>query len=250
MIAQETNNSARQCPHNATINCNQCSLGDICLPAALKADEINRLDDIVRRRRDLVKGKHLYRTLDGFQSVYAIRSGHIKTYQITEDGEEQVTGFYFPGEIVGLDGIGKNHYTNNAKALDEAGICEIPFTQFQQLTSEFPELQMHFFQLMGKEITSDQMLITLLSKKTAEQRLATFLLTISARKARHNQCSNRFTLPMPRSDIANYLGLTIETVSRIFSRLAKAETITFSNKDIEIIDADKLKELANLDGEF
>ncbi len=238
---------SKSCPHQPNINCNQCSLGNICLPTALEKEEIDKLDMIVRRRRALSKNDHLYRCMDNFQSVYAIRSGHIKTYQVTEDGEEQVTGFYFPGEIVGLDGIGKNHYMNNAKALEKTAICEIPFHQFQQLTAEFPQLQMHFFQLMGKEITSDQQLITLLSKKTAEQRIATFILTISSRKSRHNQSSEHFTLPMSRTDIANYLGLTIETVSRIFSKLAKSDAITINNKNVQICDLNKLRVLANLD---
>lgn len=157
--------SNTECPNQAGVNCNDCRLGGICLPEALQDSDIVKLDEIVRRGRVLQKNEHLYRSQDKFGSVYAIRSGYVKTYQVTESGEEQVTGFYFPGEIIGLDGIGKNHYVNNAKTLDSTAICEIPFNRFQELTMEVPQLQTHFFQLMSQEITADQELLTLLSKK-------------------------------------------------------------------------------------
>ena len=236
-----------KCPHQADVSCNQCRLGKICLPVALNEDDIIKLDQIVKRGRILQKNEYLYRSKDEFSSVFAIRSGYIKTYQVTEDGEEQITGFYFPGEIIGLDGIGRNHYVNNAKTLDSAAICEIPFNRFQELTMELPQLQTHFFQLMSQEITADQQLITLLSKKTAEQRIATFLLTISSRNAQRQQSANNFNLPMSRTDMGNFLGLTVETVSRIMSKLAKLNVILLNNKEVNILDIEELKSLANLD---
>ena len=247
MITTAPPRQVGRCPHNASSHCCDCRLGGICLPIALQAEEINRLDSIIHKRKGLPKGKHLFRSQDTFQSVYAISSGHLKTYKITEDGKEQVIGFHFPGEIIGLDGIGTNQHLTNAEVLDEAAVCEIPFKQFQTLTSELSALQLHFYKLMSKEIQTDQLLITLLSKKTAKERMATFLLMVSSRKARHFRCATRFSLPMPRSDIASYLGLTIETVSRILTRLSGESAIQFNNKDIEIIDAEKLKTIANLD---
>ncbi len=243
----DTTDIQKECPHQAGVSCNQCRLGKICLPVALQEDDIIKLDEIVKRGRILQKNEHLYRSQDGFRSVFAIRSGYIKTYRITEDGEEQITGFYFPGEIVGLDGIGKNHYINNAKTLDSTAICEIPFDSFQELTMQLPQLQTHFFQLMSQEITADQQLITLLSKKTAEQRVATFLLTVSSRNARRQLSANHFILPMSRTDMGNFLGLTVETVSRIMSKFAKNDIIILNNKDVEILNIDTMKELANLD---
>ena len=235
------------CPNNSELGCHQCRLGKICLPVALEASEIVQLEDIVKRGRILQKGDHHYRANDPFTSVYAIRSGYVKTYRITDDGEEQITGFYFPGEIFGMDGISKNKHTCSAKALESTAICEIPFSRFQELTTKLPSLQTHFFQLMSQEITSDQQLITLLSKKTAEQRIATLLLTISARNASRDLSAASFRLAMSRTDISNYLGLTVETVCRTLSRFGKTGLLDIQHKEVTILDFDRLRVTANLD---
>lgn len=235
------------CPHQSHLSCSQCRLGKICLPVSLQSDDIDKLDQIVQRGQVLQKGEHIYQAHDPFRSVFAIRSGYVKTYRITDDGEEQVTGFYFPGEVFGMDGINSHKYACSAKTLESTAICEIPFDRFQELTTKLPSLQMHFFQLMSQEITSDQQLITLLSKKTAEQRVATLLLTISARNALRGLSATDFRLAMSRTDIGNYLGLTVETVSRTLSRLVKSQVISLQQKEITILDANQLREVANLD---
>ena len=235
------------CPHNKAISCLDCRLGKICLPVALKDDDIVQLDEIVKRGRMLEKGEHLYRANDQFHSVFAVRSGYVKTYRLTKDGEEQITGFYFPGEVVGLDGINQNAYSNSAKTLESSAVCEIPFNSFQELSLQMPQLQTHFFQLMSQEIAEDQLLITLLSKKTAEQRLATFVLTISARNAARNLSATHLRLPMSRTEMGNFLGLTVETVSRTLNRFAKEGVISLDQKEVSILDLEKLRVTANLD---
>lgn len=232
------------------MSCDQCRLGKICLPVALENDQIVKLDEIVKRGRVMQKGEHVYRGGDPFTSVYAIRSGYVKTYRITDNGEEQVTGFYFPGEIFGMDGINKNQYACYAKTLDSTAICEIPFHRLQELTSELPSLQMHFFQLMSQEITSDQELITLLSKKNAKQRIATLILTISARNANRGLSNEVLNLPMSRKEIGNYLGLTVETVSRTLTQLNQNQIIATNNKEVHILDMEALRVEANLDSPF
>lgn len=239
--------SDHTCPHRSNMSCTQCRLGKICLPVSLQENDIVKLDEIVKRGRILQKGEHIYRTNDPFTSVFAIRSGYVKTYRITDDGEEQVTGFYFPGEVLGMDGINKNKYACSARALESTAVCEIPFNRFQELTTQLPSLQMHFFQLMSQEITSDQQLITLLSKKTAEQRIATLLLTISARNALRSMSATSFRLAMSRTDIGNYLGLTVETVSRTLSRFSKSGLIDIQQKEVTILDIEALRLAANLD---
>lgn len=235
------------CPHRSEMSCSQCRLGKICLPVALNTNDIVKLDEIVKRGRITQKGEHIYRANDPFHAVFAIRSGYVKTYRVTDDGEEQITGFYFPGEVFGMDGINKHKYANSAKALESTAICEIPFARFQELTTQLPSLQMHFFQLMSQEITTDQQLITMLSKKTAEQRIATLLLTISARNANRNMSATSFRLAMSRTDIGNYLGLTVETVSRTLSRFSKEGLIDLDQKEVRILDVEQLRKIANLD---
>ena len=140
-------NATKACPHNPAVSCNNCRLSGICLPLALESDEIVRLDNIVQRGRPLQKSHYLFREGDVFTSVYAVRSGAVKTYSITDAGDEQVTGFYFPGEVVGLDGIGQNRYASSAVALEVSAICEIPFAQIEDLSGQLPNLQRHFFKL-------------------------------------------------------------------------------------------------------
>lgn len=237
------------CPsfNEKSASCMHCRLGNICLPVALSGQDVVKLDEIIKRGRITQRGEHIYRSGEDFTAVFAIRSGYVKTYRITDDGEEQITGFYFPGEIFGVDGISKHKYVNSAKALESSAICEIPFERFQELTFELPGLQTHFFQLMSQEIANDQQLITMLSKKTAEQRISTFLLMIAMRNAERGLSETRFRLAMSRTDIGNYLGLTVETVSRVLSRLSKEGVIDLDQKEVSIVDLEQLRALANLD---
>ena len=238
--------SLKQCSHDYQVSCGNCRLNSICLPLALESDDIQQLDDIIQRSKPLQKSQHLYREGDDFQSVYAVRSGTLKAYKTTDDGREQVTGFYFPGEILGMDGISNNAHASSAKALETAAVCEIPFSSLEKLSSLMPNLQRHFFQLMSREITEDQQLITLLSKNSADERVASLMISISTRNAKRKLSSTQFRLPMSRVDIGNYLGLTVETVSRVFSRMQKMNILCVDNKEIEILDSQGLRKMANL----
>lgn len=237
--------SDHRCHHDYQISCSSCRLATICLPIALEAADIDKLDSIIQRGRPLRKGEHVYRENEPFTAVYAVRSGTLKAYSITDDGKEQVTGFYFPGEILGMDGISKNKHASSAKALETAAICEIPFERLGELSARIPSLQRHFFQLMSQEIAQDQQLITMLSKNSAEQRIAALLLSISARNARRKLSASAFRLAMSRTDIGNYLGLTVETVSRIFSRFQKVGVLAVDNKEITIENPALLRDIAN-----
>ena len=247
-LSQSEDQAFKPCTHDYQVNCGNCRLNSICLPLALESDDVKQLDDIIQRSKPLQKNQHLYREGDEFQSVFAVRSGTLKAYKTTDDGREQVTGFYFPGEILGLDGISNNTHASSAKALETAAICEIPFTSLEKLSALMPNLQRHFFQLMSHEITEDQQLITLLSKNSADERVAALMLSISGRNARRKLSATQFRLPMSRVDIGNYLGLTVETVSRVFSRMQKLEVLQVDNKEIEILDVQGLKNMANLGG--
>lgn len=234
----------KRCHHDYKVSCSGCRLSSICLPIALQAPDIERLDAIVQRGRPLRKGEYIYRQGQAFTSVYAVRSGTLKAYSTTDSGEEQVTGFYLPGEIFGMDGLGKNKHVSSAVALETAAICEIPFERLSQLSIHIPSLQRHFFQLMSQEIAQDQQLIAQLSKNTAEQRIAALLLSISARNARRKLSATQFRLPMSRTDIGNYLGLTVETVSRTFSRFQKIGLLLSDQREIELLQPDALRAIA------
>ncbi|MEX2131396.1 MAG: fumarate/nitrate reduction transcriptional regulator Fnr [Pseudohongiellaceae bacterium] len=231
----------RACPHNQSISCSNCRLNELCLPIALNKSEIHQLEEIVQRNRPLKKGDHLYRQKDQFKSVYAVRSGSFKSYVLGPDGQGRVTGFFMPGEIIGMDGIAAKNYTNSTVALEHASVCEIPFSQLEKLSHQLPNLQHHFFAIMGSEIAKDQQIHTLLSSYSAEEKIASFILTLSSRYARVSLSPDKFLLHMTRGDIGEYLGLTLETVSRIFTGLQKKGIIAVRNKEVEILDAGALK---------
>ena len=229
------------------VSCNDCSLSAVCLPLAVTPGQLDELDNIIRRSRPLKRGEHLFRAADPFESVFAVRSGAVKSYALSEEGEEQVTGFYLPGEILGMDGISTARHMSSAKALETASVCEIPFSRLEDLSSKIPSLQHHFFQLMSKEIQADHELHLLLSKKSAEDRVAALIVSLSDRHQRRGLSPNRFRLPMSRYDIANYLGLAVETVSRIFTRFQQQGLVKTEGREIEIVDRTALTHTGRLD---
>jgi CRP/FNR family transcriptional regulator len=236
----------KACHTNPSISCGDCRLGELCLPIALDAAEITRLDEIVKRGRPLKKGDHLYHQGDEFKAVYAIRAGSFKAFRTAREGIEQVTGLYLPGEIVGMDGISSNRHDSSAIALETGTVCEIPFSQLEELSAKIPSLQGRFFRLMGREISKDQQMLTSLSSNSAEERVAVLLLSISSRNHRRKLSPTQFRLPMTRAEIGSYLGITLETVSRIFSRLQKQKIIDVDNKEIQVLEMETLKSIAKV----
>lgn len=234
---------------NRDANCSECALNPVCLPPAVDDAQLEELDNIIQRSKPIRRGDHIFREKEPFQALFAVRSGALKAYTTLPGGEEQVTGFYLPGEIVGMDGIAKGIHMSSAIALETTSICAIPFPSFEALASKMPNLQHHFFKLMSQEIQVDQQLMLLLSKRSAEERIASLLLSLSARHKRRRLSDSQFRLPMSRSDIGNYLGLAVETVSRIFTRFQQLDVLAVSGKEVTILDRSKLCELATLSPE-
>ena len=234
------------CAHDKSLSCANCRLGSICLPISLTGDDVGRLDDIVSRGRPLQKGQVLYEQDSDFDAIYAVRSGAIKTRRITQGGVEQVMGFYLPGEIFGVDGLSHHKYATTAMALDTSAVCKIPFSQLETLSRQLPSLQRHFFQIMSREITDDQKMLTLVSKNSADERVAALLLSFSSRYARRQLSSERFVLPMSRQDLGNFLGLTIETVSRVLRRMKDKNIIHIDGREVEITDMCELRKIADV----
>ncbi len=221
-------------------HCNTCSLSALCLPVSLNMTDIERLDTIIDKRPPFKKGDLLFDQGQAFHSLFAVRAGSVKTYSVTQDGEEQITGFYFPGELIGLSGVDSGQYPISAKVLETTTVCDIPFARLDDLAGELPELRRQIMRSMSREIRDDQQMLLLLSKKTAEQRLATFLIKLSERFRIRGYSPTRFRLSMSRNEIANYLGLAIETISRLFTRFQKSGLIQVEGKEIDITDLPQL----------
>ena len=176
--------------------------------------------------------------------MYAIRAGTVKSYTITEQGDEQITGFHLAGDLIGFDAINTGNHPSFAQALETAMVCEIPYEVLDDLSGKMPRLRQQIMRLMSSEINGDQQMILLLSKKTAEERLASFLHGLSTRFSERGFSAKEFRLSMTRGDIGNYLGLTVETVSRLLGRFQKNSLIEVDGKYIRILDAVELADLA------
>jgi CRP/FNR family transcriptional regulator len=231
---------------HSTIHCQNCSISQLCIPYSLNGQELDKLDDIIQRKRPFQKHDQLYKAGDSFTSLYAVRSGSFKTYTISPSGEEQITGFHLPGDIIGFDGIHAKSHPSFAQALETSMVCEIPFDTLESLSGDLPKLRHQVMRLMSDEIASDQQMMLLLNKKSAEQRLATFLHSLASRYGERGFSSKEFRLSMTRGEIGNYLGLTVETISRLLSRFQKEDLIVVQGKLVSINDTMLLQEAAGI----
>ena len=233
-------------PSPDKVACQDCSLYQLCLPVGIDQAELRELDRIIKRRRPIQRGEHLFANCDAFHSIYAVRSGSLKTYSLTADGREQVTGFFLPGEIVGLDAIGGGQHSCAARALETTSVCEIPFTELETLGERLPSLPKQMLRIMSKEMHHDQLLLMLLGKRSADERLAAFLISLSQRFGQRGYSSSEYNLSMARNDIGNYLGLAVETVSRLFTRFQQQGLIEVQNKYIRLQNMEQLQEITGL----
>lgn len=223
------------------IACKDCSLSTLCLPVSLDNEDVERLNNIIRRGRPHQRGDHLFRENDHFHSIRVITSGSVKTYTPDENGNEQVLGFHLPGEVIGLDAIKDERHKCSAIALETTGVCEIPFEKLENLSSTIPSLQHRIYKLLSGEIGTETEMLTLLGKKSAEERLAAFLLSLSDRIRSRGFSPSDFFLSMSRHEIGNYLGLAVETVSRIFTRFQDDGLLNVERKHIQLLDIPRLQ---------
>jgi len=225
------------------VACSACCLKGVCLPCDLDRSELDRFDEIATVKRRVARGAVLYHSGDGFESLYAVRSGAFKTVGVSRQGDEKVTGFHLPGELLGLDAISSGRHGYSAVALEDSEVCAIPFARLERLAMSIPALQHRLLRVLSGDISRDQGLMLLLGSMTAEQRLAAFLLSLSRRHQRLGYSASRFMLRMTREEIGNYLGLTLETVSRLLSRFQREGLLTVQQRDVVIRNAERLREM-------
>jgi CRP/FNR family transcriptional regulator, anaerobic regulatory protein len=232
-------------PGCVAIACQHCGLYQLSLPMGLDSADTTLLDYYVKRKMMLKRGQVLFRAGEEFTSVYAIRSGSVKTFVSTGDGRLQITGFHVPGELLGLSAIGENLYNCEAVALEATSVCKISRECFEELAKQIPSVHNEMLKIMGKEIKHHQDLMLLLGKMNAEERLATYLLSLSRRLAMRNYSPNQFNLSMSRGDIGSYLGIAEETVCRIFTRFQDDGLIATERRNIILRDFERLSAIAH-----
>lgn len=223
------------------LTCSNCLVRATC-PSPNKADEaIEELSAIIERNKSTVqKGAIIYQAGDEFKNLYAIRSGSVKIYSINEQGDEQITSFHMSGDLIGFDAIADNEHLSFAQSLETTSISEIPFTEIMHLAAQKPCLNLHLLKLISTEISTKKNLMMMISKQTAEQRLTSFLLHLYENLARRNLAGQEIKLTMTRYEIGNYISLTVETISRLLTKLRKEQIIEVHGRYISILDIDKL----------
>ena len=228
-------------PHK--VRCASCALRGLCLPVGLDADAVDRLDATISVRMRVKRKDTLYRQGDRFASLYAIRLGTFKTLVLAEDGREQITGYHLPGDVIGTDGVGDDRYTSQAIALEDSEICVIPFGQLDRLSANLPALRHNLYRLVSRDLCRDHMMMLLLGSRTAEERLTLFLLDVAERYRARGFSAREFVLRMTREEIASYLGLKLETVSRLFSSLQEQGLLQVQGRAVKLLDAAGLRRI-------
>ena len=231
--------------HAIKAGCAGCSMHQLCLPMGLNDNDMARLDQVIGRRQRVAGGERLYQMDAPFTSLYAIRFGHFKTYQINAAGEQQITGFQMAGELLGMDAISTDRHHCDAIALEDSEVCEIPFPRLEELFGTMPILLRHFHRMMSQEITREQSVMLLLGNMRAEQRFAAFLVNLGSRYVARGYSPTDFQLRMSREDIGSYLGLTIESISRLLARFTKLGLITVDKRAIVLINPGRIAEMAS-----
>lgn len=221
-------------------HCSSCHLRDLCLPCGMTGGDVERLDSLMFGRRRVMAGHTLYREGDGFQFIYAVRSGTFKSSLMLSDGREQVSGFYMAGELMGLDGVAQGAHASSTTALEDTEVCAIPYAHFASVAASSSGMQHVVSRLMSREIVREHSLMVLLGSMNAEERLAAFLLNLSQRLKARGYSASEFHLRMSRAEIGSYLGMTLETVSRTFSAFQQQRLLEVDKRHIRITDLDGL----------
>jgi CRP/FNR family transcriptional regulator len=188
----------------------------------------------------VLRGTAVFRTDDAFVSLYAIRAGSFKTRVVLEDGRDQVTGFQMSGDVLGMDAISGDRHVADMIALEDSEVCVIPYAAVQ-----LPALQRRLQKAMSRELVREQGVMMLLGRMRAEERLAIFLLNLSLRFAERGFSAREFHLRMTREEIGSFLGLSLETVSRLFSMFQREELIAVDQKHITLRDIPGLKSVVS-----
>lgn len=241
----KTSNPEREDNACKAVTCHDCGVYNLCAPFGVDEDVDAVLDGIIKRRATFRRGDVIFAMGQPFESVYAIKSGSVKTFVSTDDGRIQVTGFHVAGELLGMNAISSGIYTSEARALETTNVCEVAVERLDELARRTPSLQRTLIRIMSDEIEHHQELMLLLGKKTADERVATYLLGLSRRFAKRNFSPTQYHLSMSRGDIGNYLGIAEETVCRIFTRFEDEGLVTIRHRHVQLNDLGRLEAIAH-----
>lgn len=230
-------------------SCAHCSLHALCLPAGVGREDLTKLDKIIRRRRPLIRSERLFHIGASMEALYVVQEGAFKTVTVSDGGEDQIIAFHLPGELIGLDALGSGKHRCEAEALCPSQVCEIPFNMLSEVSAAVPGLQNQILRVIGLSVNRDHDHVEMLGRRQAQERIALFLFGLSERYRKLGHSALEFALPMSREDIARYLGLVIETVSRSFTRLQDDGVIKVRGRQLHILKLAELEAIAFNGGE-
>ncbi len=239
--------SLKQARHS----CEGCTVPGLCLADNLldhsPGEGRAKLGSIIHQHRLLNRAEYLFIAGDRFTALYIICSGSAKSYVLSESGEQQITGFHFPGDLIGIDGFDTGRHAYSLEFLETSSVCRVGLAELDKLLAESSVLRSCVLKVMSHALIEEQRLLLSLGKLNAEQRLAGFLLDLSVRFKHRGVSEHAFNLSMSRNDIANYLGLVVETISRTLSKFQRLGLIDVQRRRIQILQADKLKSCVDAD---
>lgn len=227
----------------SAVGCSGCNLRASCLPDGLSGKDIELIENLIPAHRVIRRGSPLFRSGDPLEAFYVIRLGFIKTTVTLNDGREQVVGFHMAGDILGFDAVGGDIHVCDAVALEDTEVCVIPYKRFNEIAAALPSLHRHVHEQMSLDMNRLHGIMLMLGSMHADERLASFLLQLSQRYEARGFSRTEFVLRMTRAEIGSYLGLKLETVSRVLSRFSAMKLIEVNQKHVRILDAKGLRAL-------
>jgi len=226
--------------------CARCRLSELCRPVKLERDARAALERVIRRRRTLKRGQYLFRTGEPYHAVSALCAGSAKSVTTHDDGSVQVLSFHFPGELVGLCGLGAQQHLCDAVALETCEVCEIPLGRLFEVVELSPAVRQFMYRLLGEELQHQHLLMQpLVGRTAASERLAAYLLSLVRRYENRGLPARDIRLSMSRHDIGNYLGIAKETVSRLLGRFQDDGLISVRARQLRVNDLARLAALAD-----
>lgn len=230
------------------VGCCQCGLHGMCQIAGLDNADKQKVDSLIHRRKQIENGGVLIRAGEEFNKLYAVKAGMLKAVTEFDDGRSQVVDFFLPGELIGLDAIHDRVHLYKVIALEDSNVCELDFYGMMEMDNEFGRFQDKLLEALVAKTRQSQFQPLLMGAQSAEQRLAVFLVGISSRFHARGLSGDEYRLSMRRMDIADYLGLALETVGRVFKRFEQTGLVACRGRDTQISDFQGLMQIAGLMG--
>jgi CRP/FNR family transcriptional regulator len=229
---------------SSAVGCCSCRLASQCLPFSLDGRGTEVLERIAQPTPRLEKGAILHHRGNPFESLYVVQVGAIKGVSAERHGQEGIARFYLPGEIVGLHAIDRGSFSLSLVALETTALCRIPYATFQTQAAQSPSLMHWLLRRISAEIRHEQEARLALASGNAAQVLARALIDLGERFAQGGLSATRLRLPMTRCELGGYLGLTPETMSRLFRRFSRQRLVAADRREIELLDVERLRALA------